>query len=118
VGKKLYVRNLSAQVDSSVLENMFNSVADVESAVVSQVADKPGWFVGHVEMVTEEGARDCIDRFNGKEKNGLVLIVTEDVPHVPKPNFSVKKRPVVTPAKNHAKSHAKSHMRSHAKSQV
>jgi RNA recognition motif-containing protein len=93
VGKKLFVRNLGSNVDSSELEDMFNGVGDVESCVV-QIDTSSGSprRVGYVTMASDEGARDGIQRFNGTPKDGMTLIVTEDLPHVPNPTFKATKR--------------------------
>jgi RNA recognition motif-containing protein len=85
---KLYVQNLPIAVDSSELECMFGNVGDVFSATVQVISDPNGdRRVGYVHMATQEQALDCIDRFNGQKKDGKVLIVREDKPHVPNPNF-------------------------------
>ena len=93
LGKKLFVRNIATSVDSWMLEDLFNSVGDVERAEIDAERISPnGLRVGYVYMQTEQGALDCIDRFNGFEKNGYSLIVTEDAPHKPDPNFLAQKR--------------------------
>jgi hypothetical protein len=49
-------------------------------------------------MANAEQAADCIDRFNGQMKNGLMLVVREDKPHTPNPDYKYEKRTFV-PAK-------------------
>ncbi len=81
---KLYIRNLGNLVDSSELEDMFTTVGEVKSAVVEVVETTSSpRRVGYVQMATEQEARDGIDRFNGQEQDGLILIVTKDEPHTP-----------------------------------
>ena len=93
MGKKLCIRNLHASVDASTLEDMFETVGNVQSASVScDVETGTSLGYGHIEMSTEQEAADCIDRFNGQEKNGRILIVIEDKPHVPNLAFTAKRR--------------------------
>jgi hypothetical protein len=106
MGKKLRVRNLAAHVDSSTLEDLITTVGDVESIRVCADPMREGRQVGYVQMATEQGALDCIDRFHGQENDGLILIVTEDIPHVPQPYVTKKKR--ATPKKSAARSQARS----------
>ncbi|MES2855008.1 MAG: RNA-binding protein [Bdellovibrionota bacterium] len=98
MGRKLFVRNLGTIIDSGTLEDMFSSVGDVEACVV-EMDTKSGSprRVGYVTMTTEEGAKDGIERFNGFNKDGLHLIVTEDLPHVPNPEFKPVKRKAAPP---------------------
>jgi RNA recognition motif-containing protein len=96
VGRKLFIRNLGNQIDSGTLEDMFNAVGDVEACEV-QIDSSSGSprRVGYVTMASEDGAKDAIQRFNGFNKDGLHLIVTEDSPHVPNPTFKATKRRAV-----------------------
>jgi RNA recognition motif-containing protein len=95
----LFVRNIAPTLDSSTLEDLFNSVGDVETVSIDAefVSDK-GLRIGYIQMRTAQGAQDCIERFNGLHKNGAMLIVTPNKPHQPDPNFSPKRRKN-TPAK-------------------
>ncbi|MEQ1876794.1 MAG: RNA-binding protein [Bdellovibrionia bacterium] len=77
---KLFVQNLSAAVDSWELESWFSTVGDVASASVETLNGNQR--VGYVQMGTPEQAADCIDRFNGRARNGRILIVREDKVHV------------------------------------
>jgi RNA recognition motif-containing protein len=91
MGKKLYVRNLNDLIDSDTLEEMFSAVGTVMAASV-EVKQVRGndYRVGYVEMTTEQEAVDSIDRFHGQKCQGLVLVVTEDKPHVPVPVLTKK----------------------------
>jgi len=92
-GKRLFVRNIAASVDSFDLEDLFNSVSDVEKIEMDPSLTAPnGNRAGYVYMQSEQGAKDCIERFNGFEKSGVRLIVTADAPHRPDPNFVSPKR--------------------------
>lgn len=93
MGRKLFVRNVANELSSGDLEDMFNSVGDVESCVVEiDLSSGSPRRVAYVTMASEEGAKDGIERFNGFTKDGYRLIVTEDQPHVPNPNFKATKR--------------------------
>lgn len=109
MGTKLYVRNFGTQLDATALEDLFMTVGDVESAVVS-IDSSTGVErrVGYVKMATEQQAMDCIHRFNGQSNQGYTMIVTEDAPHVPNPNFVKKKQPKVAAKRKPAPKHIKS----------
>jgi RNA recognition motif-containing protein len=81
VGKKLYCGNLSYNVSSSELEQLFSQFGSVESAEV--IADRntgrsKGF--GFVEMSTEEEARAAIEGLNQTEHEGRPLTVNEARP--------------------------------------
>lgn len=104
LGNKLYVRNLGSAIDSSLLEDLFTTVGDVKSVVV-RLESKSGTerLVAHIQMETEQQASDCIDRFHGHESHGQILIVTEDKPHVPDPNFQSSRKKKAAEAKARAR---------------
>lgn len=81
VGKKLYVGNLTYNVTSSSLEEMFTPFGSVRSAQVIQDRDtgrSKGF--GFVEMSDDNAARDAIAGLNGKEVDGRALTVNEAKP--------------------------------------
>jgi RNA recognition motif-containing protein len=81
LGKKLYVGNLSYEVSSSELQNLFASFGTVVSAEVIQdrgTGRSKGF--GFVEMGTEEEAQAAIRGLNGQEHNGRPLTVNEARP--------------------------------------
>jgi RNA recognition motif-containing protein len=81
VGKKLYVGNLTYNVTSSSLEEMFTPFGSVRSAQVIQDRDtgrSKGF--GFVEMSDDNAARDAIAGLNGKEVEGRALTVNEAKP--------------------------------------
>ncbi len=81
MGKKLYVGNLSYDVDSSTLEQMFTAHGTVESAEV--IADRDtgrSKGFGFVEMSSEAEAQAAIAAMNGQEHNGRALTVNEAKP--------------------------------------
>jgi len=85
VGKKLYVGNLSYNVTSSSLEEMFSQYGTVRSAEVIQDRDtgrSKGF--GFVEMADDNAAREAIAGLNAKEYDGRPLTVNEAKPREPR----------------------------------
>jgi RNA recognition motif-containing protein len=81
VGKKLYVGNLSYNVDNAQLEEMFSKFGDVRSAEVIQDRDtgrSKGF--GFVEMADDNAAREAIEGLNDREQDGRRLTVNEARP--------------------------------------
>jgi RNA recognition motif-containing protein len=81
VGKKLYVGNLSYNVTSATLEEMFSAFGSVRSAEVIQDRDtgrSKGF--GFVEMSDDNGARQAIEGLHEKEHDGRALTVNEARP--------------------------------------
>jgi RNA recognition motif-containing protein len=81
VGKKLYVGNLSYNVDNTQLEEMFSKFGDVRSAEVIQDRDtgrSKGF--GFVEMGDDNAAREAIEGLNDREQDGRRLTVNEARP--------------------------------------
>jgi RNA recognition motif-containing protein len=81
MGKKLYVGNLSYDVDSSQLEQLFATHGTVESAEV--IADRDtgrSKGFGFVEMSSEAEAQAAIAALNGQEHGGRSLTVNEAKP--------------------------------------
>jgi RNA recognition motif-containing protein len=88
----LLVANLAASVDASELEDMFTILGNVRSARVVYNEDTGiSKGVGYVEMSTREELENCILHFAGQ-----MIMVREDVPHVPQPppfKTAAKKKP-------------------------
>jgi RNA recognition motif-containing protein len=81
MGKKLYVGNLSYQVDSSELEQMFGQYGQVTSAQIINDRDtgrSKGF--GFVEMSSDTEAQAAIEALNGQEHGGRALTVNEARP--------------------------------------
>jgi RNA recognition motif-containing protein len=81
LGKKLYVGNLSYDVSSSDLQNLFASFGTVASAEVIQdrgTGRSKGF--GFVEMGTDDEAQAAIQGLNGQDHNGRPLTVNEARP--------------------------------------
>ncbi len=81
MGKKLYVGNLSYDVDSSALQELFGSHGAVQSAEI--IADRDtgrSKGFGFVEMGTDAEAQAAIAALNGKEYGGRALTVNEAKP--------------------------------------
>ncbi len=81
MGKKLYVGNLSYNVDNNQLEEMFAQYGSVRSAEVIQDRDtgrSKGF--GFVEMNDDNDAREAIEGLNDREQDGRRLTVNEARP--------------------------------------
>lgn len=81
VAKKLYVGNLSYDVTSSSLEEMFTEFGTVRSAQVIQDRDtgrSKGF--GFVEMADDNAARSAIQALHEKDVGGRPLTVNEARP--------------------------------------
>lgn len=86
MGKKLYCGNLSYNVDSSALEQLFSAHGTVQSAEVIQDRDtgrSKGF--GFVEMGSEDEAQAAIAALNGQEHDGRALTVNEAKPREDRP---------------------------------
>ena len=76
MGKKLYVGNLSYDVDSSALEQMFSQHGSVQSAQIITDRDtgrSKGF--GFVQMDSEQAAQAAIAALDGKDHNGRAMTV-------------------------------------------
>src|SRR5215217_2915015 len=81
MGKKLYVGNLSYQVDSSELEQLFGQHGTVVSAQIINDRDtgrSKGF--GFVEMGSDEEAQAAVAALNGQQHGGRALTVNEARP--------------------------------------
>src|SRR5437763_15584223 len=86
MGKKLYVGNLSYDVDSSALEQLFAAHGTVESAQIINDRDtgrSKGF--GFVEMSSDAEAQAAIAALNGQEQGGRALTVNEAKPREERP---------------------------------
>ena len=81
MGKKLYVGNLSYDVDSSALQELFGAHGTVESAQIINDRDtgKSKGF-GFVEMGSDQEAKAAISAMNGQDSGGRALTVNEAKP--------------------------------------
>ena len=83
MGKKLYVGNLSFEVDNASLEGLFTPFGDVKSAEVIHDRDtgrSKGF--GFVEMGEDNAAQEAIRSLNDTQHNGRPLTVNEAKPRV------------------------------------
>ena len=86
MGKKLYVGNLSYQVDSSELEQLFTPFGQVASAQIindRETGRSKGF--GFVEMANDNEAQAAIEALNGQQHNGRALTVNEARPREERP---------------------------------
>jgi cold-inducible RNA-binding protein len=81
MGKKLYVGNLSYQVDSSELEQLFGAHGQVVSAqIISDRETGQSKGFGFIEMSSDQEAEAAIAALNGQQHNGRALTVNEARP--------------------------------------
>jgi RNA recognition motif-containing protein len=81
MGSKLYVGNLSYNVDNTQLEQLFSPHGQVQSAEV--IADRDtgrSKGFGFVQMGTDQEAQAAIAALNGQEQDGRALTVNEAKP--------------------------------------
>src|SRR3954466_11022545 len=86
MGKRLYVGNLSYQVDSSALQDMFSAHGSVTSAevIMDRMTNRSKGF-GFVEMGSDEEAQAAIAALNGQENGGRAVTVNEAKPREDRP---------------------------------
>jgi len=81
VGRKLYCGNLSFNVTSQDLEQLFSEFGTVESAqVISDRDTNRSKGFGFVEMGSDAEAQAAISALNGKDHEGRPLTVNEARP--------------------------------------
>src|SRR5437764_373732 len=81
MGKKLYVGNLTYDVDSSALGELFAAHGTVESSQIITDRDtgqSKGF--GFVEMSSDKEAQAAISAMNGQDHGGRALTVNEAKP--------------------------------------
>src|SRR3954463_11040653 len=86
MAKKLYVGNLSYQVDSSELEKLFSAHGTVSSAqIISDRETGRSKGFGFVEMNSDDEAQAAIAALNGQDYQGRSLTVNEARPREERP---------------------------------
>lgn len=86
MGNKLYVGNLSYDVDSSALEALFTAHGTVQSAqIISDRDTGRSKGFGFVEMGSDGEAQAAIAAMNGQEYGGRALTVNEAKPREDRP---------------------------------
>jgi len=85
LGTKLYVGNLSYDINKSDLEQMFAAHGTVASAqVITDRETQRSKGFGFVEMGSEQEAQAAIAALNGKSIDGRALTVNEARPQEPR----------------------------------
>lgn len=89
MAKKLYVGNLSYNVDDKQLGEAFATCGTVESATVimDRISGRSRGF-GFVEMSSEDEAKAAVEEMDGKEIDGRAVKVNEARPMTDKPRRS------------------------------
>ena len=85
MGKKIYVGNLSFNMDDQSLGDIFATFGTVESAKIITDRDS-GRSKGFafVEMASETDAATAIEKLNGSDQLGRAMNVSEAKPMVPR----------------------------------
>lgn len=85
MGKKLYVGNLSFQMDEQSLTNIFAAVGTVETTriVTDRDSGRSKGFA-FVEMSSDAEALAAIEKLNGTEQSGRNINVSEAKPMAPR----------------------------------
>jgi cold-inducible RNA-binding protein len=85
LGKKLYVGNLSYNIEKKDLEQMFAAHGTVTSAqVITDRETQRSKGFGFVEMGSDQDAQAAIAALNGKSIDGRALTVNEARPQEPR----------------------------------
>ena len=86
MGKKLYVGNLSYEVDNAALESMFTPHGTVESAqiIMDRASGRSKGF-GFVEMSSDAEAQAAIAALHEQQHGGRALTVNEAKPREDRP---------------------------------
>jgi cold-inducible RNA-binding protein len=81
VAKKLYVGNLNYGTTQEQIRELFSQVGEIAeiTLITDRDTGRPKGF-GFVEMATEEGAQEAIQRFNGFTLDDRNLTVNEARP--------------------------------------
>ena len=86
MAKKLYVGNLSYDVDSSALQEMFSAYGTVQSAdiIMDRDTNRSKGF-GFVQLGSDAEADAAIAALNGQQNGGRALTVNEAKPREDRP---------------------------------
>lgn len=89
MGKKIYIGNLSYNVDDKSLNDLFSQFGNVESArVVTDRDSGRSKGFAFVEMSTPAEATAAIEKLNGSDLSGRAMNVSEAKPMAPRENRS------------------------------
>lgn len=86
MNKKLYVGNLSYDTTEAQVRELFSQAGEVDT--VSLITDRDTGRAkgfGFVEMKTEEGSQQAIEKFNGRAFRDRTLTVNEARPREDRP---------------------------------
>ncbi len=89
MAQKLYVGNLSYNVNDDSLKDLFTKAGNVQSAMVitDKMSGRSKGF-GFVEMSSDDEAKAAIEMYNGQEVDGRKLTVNEARPKEERPRGS------------------------------
>ncbi|HEY8270360.1 MAG TPA: RNA-binding protein [Pseudobdellovibrionaceae bacterium] len=85
MGKKIYVGNLSFNVDSNQLQDVFAEFGTVDSTnVITDRETGRSKGFAFVEMAAEADAQNAIQQLNGMDLSGRAMNVSEAKPQEPR----------------------------------
>lgn len=77
MSNKLYVGNLSFQLEEGVLEKTFSEFGSVKSVkIITDRETRRSKGFGFVEMENEDQAQECVSNLDGKDLDGRPLRVS------------------------------------------
>lgn len=87
MGKKIYIGNLSFNVDDQSLTDLFSQFGEVETArVITDRESGRSKGFAFVEMFSESHASSAIEKLNGSDFLGRAINVSEAKPMPPREN--------------------------------
>lgn len=87
MGKKIYVGNLSYNVDSNQLSDVFSEFGTVDSAnVITDRETGRSKGFAFIEMSSEGEAQNAIQKLNGMDLSGRAMNISEAKPQEPRRN--------------------------------
>lgn len=76
---KLYISNLSKETNEAELNHHFSMVGKVTSVAIARGRySKQSRGIALIEMQTEDGSRQAVERFNGHNLRGCVIAVSKN----------------------------------------
>ena len=78
--KTLYVARVGIASELATLEDLFVTVADVQSQRLEIIPESSAQPFGVFEMSSEQDASACVERFNGYELDGRCLSIVSERP--------------------------------------
>jgi RNA recognition motif-containing protein len=79
MGTKLYISNLSKETNEAELNHHFSIAGKVTSVAIARGRySKQSRGIALIEMDTEDGSRQAVERFNGLNLRGCIIAVSKN----------------------------------------